>query len=395
MRFVTCSPCTLLVTNSKAHLLVARAGRTSHDVIMRFVHDRQTGKAKRPPPHRFDRRGRHTKQSLAEGRRNMARNIDSALHPVRGCGCDRFNTPVDYSSAMAVCTGCGLVFEDIVLIPSNGVTARDDGNGRATPLYRRHPSSWLVSDCGTVSAPYKPENHLAELLKQATDTDPRIPKEDIVRIYKRWLETYAFDATSPYRDPLNLDPATTRSLILALKDKDGNPDTAKQKKYGERWLQIKRFICGPKEYDDEGPPLMSYCIAEHVHRRYQVFAAQFKRFKDSKHPLFVKRNNIPNLNTVVRHLLYQIGKVYHDKYGWYFTGLNTIESRIITEIRIALIIKALETTQNNRHHGGFYWKYTCLLPAEDRLLFKNDPAKFKRIQDRQIQLACRKQPRRQ
>lgn len=352
---------------------------------MRFFLARQRGDAPRPPPRPDDRRGRHTKALLAERRSAFADRVDQYLYADRPCGCDPRVHRVDYSDGVGACTGCGDVLEDSVLVEAYTRGPADGGNGtvRATGILDPHAAGVPST---AQSAPYRRENHLAELLKQATDTDPRIPEEDLDVIEEAFMDCHYRPTNGDTDAPYNFGPGDVRALIRALNDE------AKVKKYSERWLQVKRYLCGEDLYDEfcTDEPLMPVGLCERIHARYRYFANAFEKLKRDGHPLFVHRHNIPNLNTVICHLLYQDDMENFHRYQWYFSSLDTLQSRLITECRIAHILRVL---MNNKYlSGGFYWRYHSMLTVEDTDLFRENPERFKRILQQQIR-QCQRHPR--
>lgn len=391
---------------------------------MRFYHDRQTGitrsvkpikrrSSKRcvvpPPPNIEDRRGRHTKADLLAKRARQREIMDTMLYPPRPqgtdgcqctsphwvnngtrcrrcnlppptpqCNCDRYTVPVDYANGYQTCTGCGLVLATHQLQP-DFKHHRDHGNGTANIGDRENPAIWGFTLTGP-GTPYKRINHLAELLKQAMDMDPRIPKDDMHEILAEAQRQYSGLGV----DPITFDATVIKGFIRPLGQK-------KLKKYGEHWLQVKRYICGHDYYNKYGPEMMGEADARRVHERYGIVSRVFDELKRSGHPLFKFRHNIPYLNTCVQHLLHQDGGDKVQRYGWYFTGLETAGSRLITEYRISIMLQHIIAQPNIQ--GAYQWAYKCLLPSEDIALYRNEPKRFLSILRQQIRI-CQQQPRR-
>lgn len=267
----------------------------------------------------------------------------------------------------------------------------ESGTGNTRSLFD-HPEEWgLLTDLHTVSAGYRRENHLAEVLKQATAMDPVISASDLQCIYAnychqvdRWLAEGAYP--SRYAIPIDeFTLADIRPLLLPL----GHELV---KKYTERWLQIRRYLYW-REFDveEDRSKLLSYSECEKVHRLYVIFVKAFDGLKEERHPLFVYRHNILFLNTCVTHLLHQIDPELAKRQKWYFTDLETIGSRLITEHRIALILKYLRS--HPEINGGYDWFYQCLLPEEDQELYRTNPTRFLSILRTQIN-QCRQPPKR-
>lgn len=393
-------------------------------MVLRFFLGRQNGETARPPTDgcpefpkaisnrkgsrfylriaskRNDRRGRHTKADVLARRQALAAITHRLLCPPRACGCDA-RVPLAIADGFGVCTGCGVVDPDLPVYScvgsyqADGGTGLDDWENRGNPLL-----------AGVVlpmpSAPYRRENHLAELLKQATDTDPRIPKDDMHLIEEHWRRYIHTHYEGAPLDPLLLGRGDIKGVLKEILP------ARKCKKYAERWLQIWRYICGRDQFDSHGPSLLPVSVCHLVHRRYSEFAAAFEELKEQRHPLFRYRHNIPNLNTTVLHLLYQDDPQHLADYGWYFTPLETLASRLITEVRICCIIKhlqqkALLTPAPRIYHRKllpeidryylqeeepqretFLWRYEHQLLPEDTEFFSQRPDRFGAILQQQV-----------
>lgn len=370
---------------------------------MRFFQGRWAGTTRRPPTAgcrelpkhrqtgsnantallvRDDRRGRHTKDDVLRRRALRLAAVERILNPTRGCGCDGDRHPLVVAEGYGVCTGCGLVDPELRVYDRVGTPSADTGAGLDQSLYAGHPLLWGV-ELPVASAPYRRENHLSELLKQATDTDPRIPKDDMQRIASEWIRSFRLEHPTEPLDPLGLSRWDIKQYIRPL-------GAHKCKKYSERWLQILRYLTGREYFDAYGPPLLPFELCHRIHARYRVFALMFERLKRDKHPLFQHRHNVPNLNTIVLHLLGQDSEENVERYGWYFTGLDTLQSRITTEIRIGCIIRHLE---RETFHDGFQWRYHHRLPPEDVELYLQDPKRFHSIIAQQV-AQCQKPSKR-
>lgn len=208
---------------------------------------------------------------------------------------------------------------------------------------------------------YKPENHFAELLKQATNMDPRIPPDILRRFADAWPPECITDESK--RDIINADGDAIKSLIRSV-------DPGLVRKYAERWLQIKVHICGYDHYRLHGPKLIPDFVCHAIHERYIYFSKCFRKLQKRKHPLFIERNNVPQLNAVTLQLLAQENIAYVADYGWYFTLLATPGSRLVTEYRIRTIIAHIEPFKLT---NGMQWTYYHIISDEDRDLFTKKP----------------------
>lgn len=337
-----------------------------------------------------DRRGRHTKESIRNKRKAIRQAVDEAYYPTRPCQCNRFTTNVVYDDGCAVCTGCGLVFMEQLLCPDVNRSA-ESGTG-STRSFVDDPAAWGLAEwTSSTSVGYRRENHLAEVLKQATAMDPTIPTEDLKRIHKNYcieVEKWVKEGKYQTRFHVPIERFTCKDIrpwIVPL-------GQAKVKKYAERWLQIRRYIYWV-EFEDEEPRdmLLSFSQCERVHKLYTIFVRGFEELRKQGHPVFKYRHNVPFLNTCIIHILHQINPELAQQQKWYFTDLETIASRLITEHRIALILKYLR--EHPEINGGYDWFYQCLLPEQDHQLFREKPERFISILQTQINL-CQRLPQR-
>lgn len=333
---------------------------------MRLAVDRQTGKvrAKGGPP-TFDRRGRHTKKGRLEAMQEMEDAMERILFAPRPCECDGREHRTAYHDGDIVCTGCGLVLDDRICAPNIDMHRADTGNGMVVhSALAADPRTWnsALLFAGTSSYPgYKPWNHFAELLKQATNMDPRIPADILRRFADAWPP--ASFVSDHDRDIVNADGRAIKALIRSV-------DPSLVRKYAERWLQIKIHICGYDHYKQNGLPLIPDHVCHAIHERYIYFSKCFRKLRKNKHPLFLGRNNVPQLNAVTLQLLAQESVDYVAEYGWYFTLLATPASRLITEYRIRTIIAHIEPF---RLTNNLAWTYYHIISDEDRDLFTRKP----------------------
>ena len=326
-----------------------------------------------------DRRGRHTAADLRAKRAAAVTSVTNAVYPIRSCGCDRFLVDVDYSDGCMVCKGCGLVFEHQILCPVvNNCT--EAGTGSTRQLWNR-PYEWTM-DVAPLSAGYRRENHLAEVLKQATAMDPCIPIRDLELIHQNYIAEVnraAEQGTGPRRYEVDIESLRSehiKCLLVPL-------GPAKVKKYAERWLQIRRYIHWKElEVEEDRSKLLSYSTCERVHERYAIFVKGFEALRKAQHPVFRYRHNVPFLNTCITHILHQLDPELAKQQKWYFTDLETVASRLITEHRIALILRYLR--EHPEINGGYDWFYQCLLPEQDHQLYRDDPERFLSILRSQI-----------
>lgn len=340
---------------------------------MRLATDRQTGKVQprtgirygRDGQPLFDRRGRHTKADRLRAIKDLEEAMERVLFAPRPCECDVRDNRTAYHDGDIVCTGCGLVLDDRICAPNIDMHRADSGNGiMVHSALAADPRTWnsAVLFAGASGYPgYKPWNHFAELLKQATNMDPRIPSDILRRLADAWPPPCLVSEHD--RDIVHADGRAIKALIRSV-------DPALVRKYAERWLQIKIHICGHEHYRLHGLPLIPDHICHAIHERYIYFSKCFRKLRKNKHPLFQGRNNVPQLNAVTLQLLAQEDVSYVAEYGWYFTMLATPASRLITEYRIRTIIAHIEPFKLTNE---LQWTYYHIISDEDRDLFTRKP----------------------
>jgi hypothetical protein len=351
---------------------------------MRFVEGRRNGTITKPSIPYNDRRGRHTKRDRLARAKELEDAFERCIHPPRGCDCDVLTVPTVYSQGDIVCTGCGLVMEHHVPIPRIIYSVDTSaGTGISTAGWEyQDPRTWN-SICFELDnngyGGYKRANHFAELLKQATNSDPRIAPR-IMRIIEEYLYRMLDHDAYRINEFISVaDSAAIKSLLRFIdQDLVANPPTDPLphtgnfvRKYAEHWLQIKINLFGIERYAIHGLPLLPTGTCHQLHDRYGYFARCFERLRQSKHPLFRHRNNIPQLNTVTLHLLAQIDPAYVNQYGWYFTPLATPKSRLYTEYRIYTIFKHMRVFGLE---GDYVWNYCRIITQEDAELFASKPS---------------------
>jgi len=333
-----------------------------------------------------DRRGRHTAEDLRKKRAIFEQSVTNASFPVRSCPCDRFTTNVVYEDGGCICTGCGLVFDMLICPVSSNAPTSSTGYTRSI---LHCPSEWYMGSFER-SAEYRRENHLAEVLKQATAMDPPIDVSDLHQIHEIYLREVeeARKNGGLFRWQIDVEQLPSNFIKRLLRPLGA----AKIKKYSERWLQIRRYIYWREngEEEDRGK-LLSFSTCERIHQMYTYFVKAFEALKQKGHPIFKYRHNVPFLYTCIRHILHQISPELVKKHKWYFTNLETVGSRLITELRVALMLRYLR--RHPEINGGFSWNYQCLLPKSDRKLYHEDPQRFYDILHIQIQ-QCLKPPKR-
>lgn len=337
-----------------------------------------------------DRRGKHSLlQNERDHEQRRAQGLYSAdeRHGLLVCECvargaDRPRVLVpEYGDSAPVCTGCGLVLGDQLLVHDDFTGEEYDGPGQ---LGRRARGTTPLNARGTFSAPYKPEVHFAEFMALITLTGPTIPDDDLVAIG----EAYNRHERLRNEDPLFMCCSDVRLLLRESVSK------LMQRRYAERWLQILRYLSDPEYFETEGPPIIGRTVAHDMKRRFGRFIAVYKTMRDSGNPLFAGRSNVPYLCTVGRGLLYQTCMTlepdwatrhrewledsedrawwerevlgawrveYFLRHSWVFRWLKSPASQLANELMTALCIEALRKQETNQ---VLSWvEHPCLLPA--------------------------------
>lgn len=210
------------------------------------------------------------------------------------------------------------------------------------------------------SAPYQRWHHYAEYLKTLSDMCPRILQEHLDQLLDAAI---VYMRERDLRDSTRLGREHIKDIIRSV-----NEDWVR--KYGERWVQIKCHICGV-DYDTGNEPLMPPALVQRLHARYIHVSKAFDYLKRIKHPLFRDRKNVPQLHAVTLQLLAQEGDELVDIYGWCMPLLRSVKSRLVTEYRIRLLIRAVRRVCDIDY--GEYWNYVPILCDKDKDLFIKRP----------------------
>lgn len=339
-----------------------------------------------------DRRGRHSLLANArehERTRDKGLTSDNERHGLLPCECTRRGGPCppivvpSSGDSGPVCTGCGLVLGGQLLLDDDFCGEEHDGPGMVARLPR---GARVAGARYTNSAPYKPQVHFAEFMALVTLTGPRIPPADLDAIgdaYNRHPELRDKDA-------LYMCCSDVRQLLRESVSK------LMQRRYAERWLQILRHLSDPEYFDEYGPPIIGRTVAHDMKLRFAPFIAVYKQMRDSGHPLFGGRSNVPYLCTVGRGLLYQTAMTleptwatrqrewlqdasvdsedrawwerevlqawrvdYFLRHSWVFRWLKSPASQLANELMVALCI---ETLRKRESHVLSWTEHPCLLP---------------------------------
>lgn len=257
------------------------------------------------------------------------------------------------------------------------------------------------------SPPYDRNVHFAEFMALVTIRGPSIPDNDMDRIetlYTRWV----LDTRKPFQySPLELTVHDVRRILRSMTPKE-------RRRYNERWLHIVRRLAGDSYFERYGPRIMPQTMVHDMKQRFRYVNQEFQRLKNAQHWLFYGRKNIPYLMVVARHLLYQTccslrphdaselsaGQTLHawrqamfDHYSWYFRVFDTNDAAIITEWRVAYIVRELYQKARWLGHVMPWVAYKCFLPDSVSGIRREQHARWltilRRITRKQLMLKYR------
>lgn len=193
------------------------------------------------------------------------------------------------------------------------------------------------------SSAYKERTYLSERLRQFGNHEPRIPREDIRligQVYSELDKRYS-KVLSKEEDPerqteelkrLGLqgwfidDPSyigkSFVKTILTLIDKTIDPKLrgitkSFKKKYLERWLQIKIFLCGQAYYIRNVCNLPSEELLASMLLLSCQITSVFKNKKEEAN-IGTEKKSVPNVDLMFLLILYNIDIYHLREFGWYF-----------------------------------------------------------------------------
>lgn len=193
------------------------------------------------------------------------------------------------------------------------------------------------------SSAYKERTYLSERLRQFGNHEPRIPREDIRligQIYSE-LDTRYSKVVNKEEDPERQAKELKRlglhgwfidhpgnigkgfiQTLLTLIDKTINPKLrgitkSFKKKYLERWLQIKIFLCGETYYKNS---ICSLPTEDLLTSMLLLSCQTTSVFKNKKEEAGIgsEKRSVPNVDLMFLLILYNIDVYYLRQFGWYF-----------------------------------------------------------------------------
>lgn len=84
-----------------------------------------------------------------------------------------------------------------------------------------------------------------------------------------------------------------------------------KKKYTERWLQVKRFLCNPEDYIDGH--VLSTRELTHIHELFIVLTSVLDDVPPTK-----KKVSVPSIDVIVLFILYTYNQEALKNHGWYY-----------------------------------------------------------------------------
>ncbi len=194
------------------------------------------------------------------------------------------------------------------------------------------------------SSAYKERTYLSERLRLFANAEPRIPREDIRLIGQVYseLESRYSKICDKEEDPEKRSEKLRRlgldggwfinhpgyiskdfiKTILTLIDNKLKPSIkgitkSFKRKYLERWLQIKIFLCGEAYYKKNVNSLPAPELLDDMLLLGCQLTSVFKHKKEEA-KIFVEKRSVPNVDLMFLLILWNIDREYLAQYGWYF-----------------------------------------------------------------------------
>lgn len=194
------------------------------------------------------------------------------------------------------------------------------------------------------SSAYKERTYLSERLRLFANLEPRIPREDvrlIGQVYSELYERYC-KVVDKEEDPEQRTKKLKRlglngwfiaesgniskdfiKTLLSVIDKGITKPSIKgitqsfKKKYLERWLQIKIFLCGETYYRRNVCRLPPTELLDDMLLLACQVTSIFKHKKEEA-KIFVDKRSVPNIDLMFLMILYNIDRDFLTEFGWYF-----------------------------------------------------------------------------
>jgi hypothetical protein len=90
-----------------------------------------------------------------------------------------------------------------------------------------------------------------------------------------------------------------------------------KRRYLERWLQIKIFLCGETYYANNVCPIPDQLLLDTLFLLASCVANVYETKRDEL-KIFTEKQSMPNVDLLFLLLLYNLGQL--ETYGWYFTS---------------------------------------------------------------------------
>ena len=194
------------------------------------------------------------------------------------------------------------------------------------------------------SSAYKERTYLSERLRLFANLEPRIPREDIQligQVYSELDSRYCKAVNDEQEDQEERTKKLKRfgldgwfisnpgdiskdfiKTLLTLIDKKLRPSIkgvtkSFKKKYLERWLQIKIFLCGEIYYKRNVSRLPPTELLDDMLLLACQITSIFKNKKEEAR-IFVDKKSVPNIDLMFLTILYNIDRDFLTEFGWYF-----------------------------------------------------------------------------
>lgn len=292
----------------------------------------------------FDLRGKHKKR-----KKNDALPFYIELDDTSCKNCKGTNFVYNPDST-EVCTGCGVCRTQLHV--KDVSYALDNSTG-----LRRIQQDDAFSSYKNKSAAYRRCFHFAERCKLWLNVEPRICKTHL-QLYLDEFEN-SVDYKNTRYDYKSIHKVEIQKLSKAIEKRT---KIKVDKKYTERWLQIKSAII-QEFYDSEWrPDLPEVSIVNRMYKAFILMDQVYDKLKCGT------RKNIIHLDSLFLQLLYMEGIDLYNRYKWYFKQLKGCKCNIKAVSHIYLLLHALHTS-NSCYDMMCEDRYAKLFPS-DYFIFK-------------------------
>lgn len=206
-----------------------------------------------------------------------------------------------------------------------------------------------IENSQKLSPSYKKRTYLSERIRLFGNREPRIPREDLTLIgqvyseiesvYSKIIDSSEKGASWKAQELKSLglhkwfiehSGDITKDFIkklLSSIDKHINdpklkgPTKSYKKKYAERWLQLKIFICGDTYYENHVCKIPDRQLLDQMLTLSNSIAQVYENFREDAQILSEKKS-MPNIDLLLLIVLYNIAESSCIEFGWYFILSN-------------------------------------------------------------------------